>query len=187
MRSLVDALGGTIAVVSRPGEGTEFRVRLPMVPVTDAGPASRDAAEPALDGPALARAAATRVLVAEDNDINFAVLEAYLTRAGHPVERALDGAQAVAAAPGCDIVLMDVEMPGMDGLEATRRIRAAEDARGAEPVPVLALTAHALPEYRERCLEAGCTGYLAKPVRMAALLDAIREALHEGAPGLTRT
>ncbi len=67
------------------------------------------------------------------------------------------------------------------------RIRDAERERGADPVPVLALTAHALPEYRERCLEAGCTGYLARPVRMAALLDAIQEALRDGAPGLTRT
>ncbi len=177
VRSLVDALGGTVALASRPGEGTAFRVRLPMIPVTEPGPDPQDAAGPALDGPALARAGTTRVLVAEDNDINFAVLEAYLTRAGYPVERAVDGEAAVAAAPGCDLVLMDVEMPGMDGLMATSRIRADERGRGAPAVPVLALTAHALDEYRDRCLAAGCTGYLAKPVRMVALLDAIDDAL----------
>ena len=186
VRSLTEALGGTVAVVSRPGEGSVFRVRLPMVPVRmqDAAPSP---AAPELGPAATARAAATRVLVAEDNDINFAVLEAFLVRAGHPVERALDGEQAVAAAPHCDVVLMDLEMPGIDGLEATRQIRAGERGRGDDRVPVIALTAHALREYRDRCLEAGCDGYLAKPVRMAALLEAIDAAIGDRAPGLART
>ena len=188
VRSLVEALGGTVAVVSVPGEGAEFRVRLPLVSVAATqAPAAAPPAQAGVDAGARERAAHTRVLVAEDNDINFAVLEAYLTRAGHPVERAVDGNEAVAAAPGCDLILMDVEMPELDGLEATRRIRERERERGAEPVPVLALTAHALQEYRERCLDAGCTGYLAKPVRMAALLDAIAAVLPERDPGGTRT
>lgn len=74
---------------------------------------------------------------------------------------------------------MDVEMPHMDGLEATRRIRADERDRGAQPVPVIALTAHALLEYRDRCLAAGCTSYLPKPVRMEGLLEAVAMPLGE--------
>ena len=74
---------------------------------------------------------------------------------------------------------MDLEMPEMDGLEATRRIRAQEREAGLRPVPILALTAHALQEYRERCLAAGCSGYLSKPMRMQSLLDAVAAALGE--------
>ena len=126
---------------------------------------------------ALGGTVTARILVAEDNDVNYAMFEAYLARSGYEVERAHDGAQAVAGAGGCDLVLMDIEMPGMDGLEATRRIRAGEEQRGSRPTPVLAITAHAVREYRERCLEAGCTGYLTKPVGMRELAAAVAGAL----------
>lgn len=182
VQSLVTALGGTITVRSGPGAGSEFRVRLPLEAVAQPAAPASGRTGPAIDARSLARAATTRVLIAEDNDINFAVLEAYLTRAGYPVERARDGSEAVSRAPASDLVLMDVEMPEMDGLEATRRIREHERERGDGETPVLALTAHALQEYRDRCLAAGCTGYLAKPVRMAALLDAIDAALGPGEP-----
>jgi CheY-like chemotaxis protein len=107
------------------------------------------------------------------------VLEAYLGKGGYKAERAYDGREAVAAAHRCDLILMDLEMPEMDGLEATRRIRAQEREAGLRPVPILSLTAHALQEYRERCLAAGCSGYLSKPIRMQSLLDAVAAALGE--------
>ena len=176
VRSLVRVLGGTVAVQSRPGAGSEFRVTLPLVAVRE--PSAPVAQASAADG---APAAAARVLVAEDNDFNFAVLRGYLRKAGHTVERAHDGREAVAASGDCDLILMDVEMPEMDGLEATRRIRAGEQEAGTPPTPVIALTAHAVQAYQEQCAEAGCTGYLSKPVRMPVLLDAVRSALDTAA------
>jgi CheY-like chemotaxis protein/anti-sigma regulatory factor (Ser/Thr protein kinase) len=163
-KSLAEALGGAVTVRNRTEGGAEFLVTLPLVAAEERG---------ASTGPPRA----ARILVAEDNDVNFAMFEAYLDRSGYQVQRALDGAQAVAGADGCDLILMDVEMPGMDGLEATRRIRASEAERGSEPTPVLAITAHAIQEYRDRCLDAGCTGYLTKPVGMQTLVDAVAGAL----------
>lgn len=80
-----------------------------------------------------------------------------------------------------DLIIMDVEMPEMDGLEATRTIRAAEEVDSRQRVPILALTAHALMGYRERCLQSGCTSYLAKPVRKQMLLDAVAATMAESA------
>jgi len=82
-----------------------------------------------------------------------------------------------------DLVLMDIGMPEVDGFEATRQIRAQESAKQAPRVPILALTAHAVKGYRERCLDAGCTGYLAKPVRKPALLEAVAAAIAAGRRG----
>ena len=176
LKSLVGALGGTVSVFSRAGEGADFRVTLPLAAVSQpAGPAGRP--QSAAIRPSSGKAPTAHVLVAEDNDANFAVLEIYLSRGGYAVERALDGRGAVVAASRSDLILMDLEMPHMDGLEATRRIRAAERERGTAPVPIIALTAHALQEYRGRCLAAGCTGYLSKPVRMQGLLEAVVTAL----------
>jgi PAS domain S-box-containing protein len=177
VRSLVDALGGEISVRSRSSAGAEFCARLPVIPLPD--PAAHDPAgecTPTRTGDA-ARPAGARILVAEDNDINFQVVEAYLERAGYAVQRATNGIEAVAAAFDADLILMDLEMPEMDGVAATRAIRRAEVAHGAPATPVLALTAHALQEYRDQALAAGCDGYIAKPVRMQALLDAVAGAL----------
>ncbi|MFN8622972.1 MAG: ATP-binding protein [Chloroflexota bacterium] len=189
VKSLTEALGGTVQVQSRPGAGADFRIRLPLVvvpePVVRHAPVGEGRASGGLAGalgtglPCVSPEA-PRILVAEDSDANFAVVQIYLGRGGYQVERAQDGREAVAAAPRCDLILMDVEMPVMDGLEATRRIRAGEAERGAAPVPIIALTAHALEEYRQRCLAAGCTGYLSKPVRMNPLLEAVAAALEAG-------
>jgi len=178
VRSLVEALGGEVTVTSHEGVGTEFSVRLPIAPVADPlAPGEPPSWHLTGSGVALRRRGTARILVAEDNDINFQVVEAYLQRDGYEVRRARNGMEAVAAAFDVDLVLMDLEMPDMDGVAATRAIRQAEAAQGIPATPVLALTAHALQEYRDQALEAGCDGYIAKPVRMQALLDAVAGAL----------
>jgi len=114
-----------------------------------------------------------RVLVADDNAVNRELVVAMLAGAGVRVEEAEDGAAAVEAviARPFDLVLMDVRMPNMDGDEATRQIRAFEADAGRPAVPIVALTAHAMPGDRERLLASGMDGYLTKPVRRHVLLE----------------
>jgi signal transduction histidine kinase/CheY-like chemotaxis protein len=112
-----------------------------------------------------------RILLAEDNTVNALLARELLRRRGHSVEAVATGEAAVAAcAVRCfDVVIMDVHMPGLDGIEATLRIRRAEAERGADPVPIFALTADALETGRRACLEAGMDGFLTKPVDPADL------------------
>lgn len=112
-----------------------------------------------------------RILVADDNDINLRIAEALLTKAGHSVTLATGGEEAVQAvlSERFDLILMDVQMPGVDGLEATQRIRAAE--AGRRRVPIVALTAHAMPGERERLMEAGMDDHLPKPFTPEKLLE----------------
>lgn len=175
VKSLVEALGGQVSVESSVGAGADFRVLLPLEAVPEST-LRASAAEPS-PTPAEGAVRPARVLVAEDTDANFAVLEIFLAKAGHTVTRAVNGVDAIRLASQVDLILMDVEMPEVDGLEATRRIRQDERASARPPVPILALTAHAVQGYRERCLSAGCTGYLSKPIRKHALLDAVASAL----------
>jgi CheY-like chemotaxis protein/HPt (histidine-containing phosphotransfer) domain-containing protein len=180
VKTLVEALGGTVGVVSRVGEGSEFRVLLPLEPVAEADlQALPEERKPASAG-ATAGARPPTVLVAEDTEANFAVARIFLTTAGFLVLRANNGREAVELAPAADLILMDIEMPEMDGLEATRRIREAERAGGTKAMPILALTGHAVQGYRERCLAAGCSAYLTKPIRKQHLVDAVRGALAVG-------
>ncbi len=113
------------------------------------------------------------MLLAEDNPVNQRLAVALLERRGHSVTVAPDGRQAVAAAERerFDIILMDVQMPEMDGLEATRRIRASESP--GRRVPIVAMTAAALRSDRDRCLEAGMDDYISKPVRTEELVAAL--------------
>jgi CheY-like chemotaxis protein len=123
------------------------------------------------------------VLVAEDNEINALLTRTLLTRLGHVPVMAESGSVALerwrdAREKGApyDLVLMDMHMPGVDGLEAARRIRAAEAERNDRPTPIIALTANAFAEDREACLAAGMDGFLVKPLerdRLAAALDAL--------------
>jgi PAS domain S-box-containing protein len=122
------------------------------------------------DGPSL------RVLLAEDNTVNQKLAERILTKAGHDVTTASDGKQAVALweAHQFDLVLMDVQMPVIDGLEATQQIRKREAGTG-QRTPVLALTAHALDGDEQRCLSAGMDGYVSKPIQTETLLERMAE------------
>jgi CheY-like chemotaxis protein len=116
-----------------------------------------------------------KILYVEDNEDNVYVLKSRLTRAGHTVLVASDGAQGVtmAAAEQPNLILMDLSLPVLDGWEATRRIKAAPETRH---IPVIALTAHAMAGDREKAIAAGCDDFDTKPVDMSRLLDKI-EAL----------
>ena len=121
----------------------------------------------------------TRILLVEDNDENWDMLSRRLLRRGYEVERAADGQEAVDKALGShpDLILMDVNLPVMDGLEATRRIRSQEQGRRA---PIVALTAHALPADRIKAQEAGADDYHTKPVELPRLLEQIEALLGAG-------
>ena len=121
-----------------------------------------------------------RVLVVEDNAVNQMIAAKILERRGHEVRTAADGYEALQLLrhETFDVVLMDIEMPRMDGLQATSAIRAAE-ARYGGHVPIIAMTAYAMKEDRERCLAAGADGYIAKPVRAAELIAAVEQAARQ--------
>ena len=116
-----------------------------------------------------------RILVAEDNPINQKLVLALLKQQRHTVTLANNGQEAVekAAQGGFDLILMDVQMPLMSGLEATAAIRARESAVPGQHVPIMAMTAHAMASDREMCLQAGMDGYVSKPIRLEELLAAI--------------
>jgi signal transduction histidine kinase/ligand-binding sensor domain-containing protein/DNA-binding response OmpR family regulator len=120
-----------------------------------------------------------RVLLAEDNRTNQKVATIMLERLGHEVVVASNGVETVDALKegAYDMVLMDVQMPEMDGIEATRRIRAGLSGEANTRIPIVAMTAHAMKGDRERCLESGMNAYLAKPIRPAELRDAIEQLL----------
>lgn len=115
------------------------------------------------------------ILVAEDSETNRALIELYFRGTPWRLDFAADGHEAVAmfATGRYALVLMDIRMPDMDGYEATRRIRALEAERDAEPTPIVAVTADAYREHEEQCLAAGCTDFLAKPVRKDTLLGCV--------------
>ena len=124
-----------------------------------------------------ARAQSLRILLAEDSQDNVLLIQAYLKASGYSAEVACNGAVALEKyiSGTYDVVLMDVQMPVMDGYAATRRIRQWETDNRVTPVPILALTAHALPEEVRKSLDAGCTVHLTKPIRKATLIGAIEE------------
>ena len=124
------------------------------------------------------RSTPLRVLVVDDNAVNRKLASVVMERGGHEAVQASDGAQAVEAVERSpfDVILMDVQMPVMDGFEATRQIRDLERLRGAARVPILAVTAGAFEGGRERCRRAGMDGFLAKPVSFDSLLASVEAA-----------
>jgi len=141
----------------------------------EAMPAAEQPAAQARDIPAGPQS--LRILLAEDSRDNVLLIEAYLEGSGYAADVARNGQIAFEKyiAGTYDIVLMDVQMPIMDGYSAARRIRQWESENGAAPVPILALTAHALPEEVRKSFDAGCTAHLTKPIRKATLIAAIEE------------
>jgi signal transduction histidine kinase/ActR/RegA family two-component response regulator len=165
-RRLVDLMGGVITVESALGRGSRFIVTLPAAPA----PAAR-AAPPA--PAAVVASAPAHILVVDDLETNRKLIQAYLEHQGHHLTFASTGGEGVqlATAVPFDLILMDVNMPGMDGLEATQRIRQS-GGPNAE-VPIVALTASAMPEEAARCLAAGMSDHLAKPVGLKDLIQAV--------------
>jgi len=174
---IAEAMGAEVGVESEPGRGSVFWFDLPVL---IAGPeeASDEAAAP--EGPAAAPAEATpagRVLVVEDDPLNKDVMRRILAGLGHEAEVASNGFEALEAleSGGFDLVLMDVMMPGLDGANATRRLRASESP--ARDIPVIGCSAHVSPEAEARYRTAGMTAFLPKPVDRAALAAAVAAAL----------
>ncbi len=170
-KRLVELMGGRIWVESEVDKGSLFAFAVPFE-VWAAG--NRPAAAPVGAGPA-ANLPPLRILMAEDSPDNCTIALAYLEDTPYRVDVAENGAIACSmfTQGHYDLVLMDRQMPVMDGLTATRTIRAWEKARDRRPTPIIALTASALKGDRETCLAAGCTAYLTKPIKQDVLLQAI--------------
>jgi CheY-like chemotaxis protein len=176
--TLAELMGGGITVDSAPGRGSVFEVRIPARPAPDN---VRTESAVSAEIAAAARRSTTpvrvaRILVAEDNIVNQRVAAALLTKRGHSVTVVNNGREAVDALKRepFDLVLMDVQMPEMDGFEATAAIRELERETGRR-VRIVAMTAHAMTGDRERCLAAGMDGYLSKPIDQRSLYDAIEK------------
>ncbi|MDB5422121.1 MAG: sensor hybrid histidine kinase [Brevundimonas sp.] len=172
VRQLGQLMGGDVSVASRPGVGSCFMVDLPLsyLGATRAA-AEVEPAERAADG-------TLRILAAEDNATNQLVLKTLLAQMGLEVTLVANGEEAVAAWSGADwdIVLMDVQMPVMDGFSATRLIRALERRDGRPTTPIVALTANAMDHHHVECLAAGMNALVAKPIDVRALVAAIESA-----------
>jgi signal transduction histidine kinase/ActR/RegA family two-component response regulator len=167
---MVEMMGGKIAVESVAGQGSAFSFSAPF----DVSPVESVAATPGARKPGLAARStrALRILVAEDNPVNQKVAVKALEKAGHRVEVANDGLEALkkSEAGEYDVILMDVQMPEMDGMEATRAIRARDEQTGRHSM-IAAMTACAMKGDEEQCLAAGMDAYFTKPIQPSALLD----------------
>jgi PAS domain S-box-containing protein len=173
---LVALMGGAITVESAVGRGSAFSFTAPFA-CRPALPRSARRELPAAAEPPLR---SLRILLAEDNVINQKVASRMLQQSGHAVTIAPNGRVALdlLARERFDVVLMDVQMPEMDGFEAARAVRVRESA-GAPHTPIIAMTAHAMAGDRERCLAAGMDAYVSKPVRRLELLDAIARVVED--------
>ena len=177
VQKLVNILNGTMEVDSEQGRGTRFEIKI-SYPYADVP----DTAEPQADGPA--SLAGLTLLIVEDNELNMEIAEFMVTDVGGKIIKAYDGRQAVekfaASAVGeIDVILADVMLPGMDGLEETRRIRTL-DRPDAGTMPVIAMTANLFEEGLREYTDAGVTGVLPKPLNIDQLIETVTKQITKG-------
>jgi CheY-like chemotaxis protein len=185
-REIARAMGGDISCESVMNKGSAFTLTVPM-PATPVENVDLDLGDEGTPSAAAPLATSTKarhaghILLAEDNPVNALVAEATLTNLGVTFTRVEDGIQALAELQRddhhYDLVLMDCQMPTLDGIEATRRLRVWERNQGRAPIPVIALTANAMNSDRERCMDAGMNEHLPKPFRQSELKAALKRHL----------
>lgn len=176
VKELVTSMGGAVDVTSAPGMGSTFRLTLPLAKSARL-PTPRRLAS-AITGHDTDARAGLRVLAAEDNEINRLVLRTLLGQLGVELILANNGEEALHAwrSGACDLILMDVQMPVMDGLAAARAIRQEEAAEGRPRTPIVALTADAMPHHLQEYFAAGMDGLLAKPIDVRELIAVLEQA-----------
>ncbi len=169
--------GGSVSITSQMGEGSRFTISLPWDPAGDSSNLPSIETVPAVPGAMLFPGGfSPTILLVEDTETSVVVIRDFLESAGFRVVVATNGVEAIALASSLipDLILMDVQMPGLDGLTATRRIR--QDPR-MQTLPILALTALAMDSDRERCFDAGMDDYISKPVNLKELAKTIASHL----------
>jgi len=177
-RNLLSLMGGTITLTSEVGKGSQFCARIPLkCEIVEQAALAQN--ETASLKPQTGDEYRARILIVEDNVVNQMVSKAMLENLNYNVVLACDGAEAVDAVSSqhFDLILMDCNMPVMDGFEATRRIRALEQQKNIIPIPIVALTAHAFEHIKQACFAVGMNEYLSKPVDQARLGNMLQQFL----------
>jgi len=173
-QQLIVLMGGEIDVESKLGRYALFRVSLPLQSGDSAEIEEQEEPSMMPEGILPTFGQQLNILAVDDNEVNRKVVSAMLNKLGHNVELACSGKEAIeliVSGRHYDLVLMDCEMPEMDGYQATREIRHWQYGQAAKPCSIVALTAHAMDEHKEECVEAGMDGYLSKPIRLHELKE----------------
>lgn len=170
-QKLLQIMQGRIWLTSQPGKGSTFFFTIPFLQASTPRPETSPDLQPAR----CELLHAARILLVDDNKDNCNLIRLYLQNTPFLLTTASNGQEAVKTfcAEPCDLILMDIEMPVMDGYEASQKIRAWEQGQHRRPVPIIALTAHAFIRFKKKCLDAGCSDFLTKPIKKSKLIETI--------------